>query len=781
MSKKFLIGKDGQKVFIVDTLAELKLEAKASTVDVIFCKETETQYRYEASGGALVANDQDITITGDGGNTRWVGIGGQYSYYSGGTGGLVWDKADLFSTFYADNNVASLEQLTPVYLKGDTDFGIMDGFIIDDNSGTPYTNCDKLLFIGNSSNYHIDSNLFGSLILPMGCEFGHQPFNLASDCFIVLSPGTPPASPMISNQNGSVNWMIGKNCGMYSMIDNYAPVHLYKNDPLVLDENIHRFNIDCHGNFANLTGYIGFGYELFEAMEDADPLNPLMLVINMLEGSTLGFGFPTSDQIFRSVDPLHTNTAIVLNHVVANGTDSENLPASQINFAGTIGIHTGQNLSQNIHFDPGATPLTSYNVNDAIIEVFSLAGGDINAIDITHANLLTAIGANTLIPGTFYRITDYRTIHEIPNSSGAIHTDTIEPLTVLSLRNNIISSRAFSENYPQDEIWYDPYYVTYGATGRIYKRKDTEKNIETPYDFRGYVSRRYKTDISGKEWMPAPTVYNKGTWCHVASTDTIYISTVDGNTDNDPSASGYEFWFPLISNASNAYWMTHDLDFTSGLVDLMPLDLSSNLDCYTFADFMTGALDTSNVLNVKIEKDIANDIVFFNTNLSGLGVVSTYNVEIYFARQATFFADVDNVKINSIIDSLLHNKVEEFNASYLEDFYCTFSLFNSSLYSASNTIIYEISNSNIIGRFNSNMIKSIEACNIGENFNNIIALDGDLQYNNFESDSCTTVDFTGSTHVYLGYHCDIFTNAAGYSKLKYVDALNIIDIVDITD
>jgi hypothetical protein len=79
------------------------------------------------------------------------------------------------------------------------------------------------------------------------------------------------------------------------------------------------------------------------------------------------------------------------------------------------------------------------------------------------------------------------------------------------------------------------------------------------------------------------------------------------------------------------------------------------------------------------------------------------------------------------------------------------------------------------------MIKSIEACNIGENFNNIIALDGDLQYNNFESDSCTTVDFTGSTHVYLGYHCDIFTNAAGYSKLKYVDALNIIDIVDITD
>lgn len=62
-----------------DTLVAIKA-AKGFDGELSFCVETNTQYKYIVAGSAYTADDKYILITGDGGNTRWLGISGQYIY-----------------------------------------------------------------------------------------------------------------------------------------------------------------------------------------------------------------------------------------------------------------------------------------------------------------------------------------------------------------------------------------------------------------------------------------------------------------------------------------------------------------------------------------------------------------------------------------------------------------------------------------------------------------------------------------------------------------------------
>jgi hypothetical protein len=59
------------------TLASLKL-ATGTTGSSAFCVETETLYQYLVLGSGYVANDKDVTITGNAGDTRWIAIAGKY-------------------------------------------------------------------------------------------------------------------------------------------------------------------------------------------------------------------------------------------------------------------------------------------------------------------------------------------------------------------------------------------------------------------------------------------------------------------------------------------------------------------------------------------------------------------------------------------------------------------------------------------------------------------------------------------------------------------------------
>ncbi len=160
-------------------------------------------------------------------------------------------------------------------------------------------------------------------------------------------------------------------------------------------------------------------------------------------------------------------------------------------------------------------------------------------IDITYANLVTAIGASTLKPGFWYRF-PYQCIHTIPytnvlNTSSSLTIPT-EHLLVQAISTNTLDRiQVRSMEHPQDIIHWrwednvvvtptneDPLFTTlyidtidalmpnvftkgsvlstpFTRAGRIYYREDTIQRISTPYDFRGVVYRRWalKKDGSG--------------------------------------------------------------------------------------------------------------------------------------------------------------------------------------------------------------------------------------------------------------------------------------------
>jgi len=61
----------------ITTVAALKALTSVDNV-IRYCVETDTVYRYEATGSAYTADDLYVLITGDGGDTRWIGVSGRY-------------------------------------------------------------------------------------------------------------------------------------------------------------------------------------------------------------------------------------------------------------------------------------------------------------------------------------------------------------------------------------------------------------------------------------------------------------------------------------------------------------------------------------------------------------------------------------------------------------------------------------------------------------------------------------------------------------------------------
>jgi|GEM_PF-2033281 len=131
---------------------------------------------------------------------------------------------------------------------------------------------------------------------------------------------------------------------------------------------------------------------------------------------------------------------------------------------------------------------------------FSNLQKDINVrIPSTAADLRNLISSEGLSAGSIY-IIDFQTKHLIPNTS-VIHTGTTEQLAVYALSSNSVSNLVVSSDYPNDVILLDINDTTCeddstSRDGKIIYRKDTVKNLETWYDFRNVVFRRWQLDVA---------------------------------------------------------------------------------------------------------------------------------------------------------------------------------------------------------------------------------------------------------------------------------------------
>jgi len=119
-----------------------------------------------------------------------------------------------------------------------------------------------------------------------------------------------------------------------------------------------------------------------------------------------------------------------------------------------------------------------------------------------------------LQPGNFYLISDFRTVWEEENNPSS-HKGDEESLIVLATSERTLSPKAFSPDYPHDEIWYDAErnsgkyeWSTERDCGQIYRRITPNGN-DVPYDVRAirFDGRYTFVNESGDNIVDTPGVY----------------------------------------------------------------------------------------------------------------------------------------------------------------------------------------------------------------------------------------------------------------------------------
>jgi hypothetical protein len=195
------------------------------------------------------------------------------------------------------------------------------------------------------------------------------------------------------------------------------------------------------------------------------------------------------------------------------------------------------------------------------------AGGGL--VDTTYNQLTSSLESGLLTPGTYYKITDFKTCYDQPDygvggnpiEGDNYRTGSISPIIVFALDSGSLASDAYQPEYPDDNIKYDVTFnqteVTNGeAFGRIIYRKDNQGN-EMDYDFREVRFKRYNTYYSEQVYDGTISVIESGSSTFITGSGTFFENFITGdivgvlNINNDPIVEYYE-----ITSIENDYLMS---------------------------------------------------------------------------------------------------------------------------------------------------------------------------------------------------------------------------------
>ena len=241
-------------------------------------------------------------------------------------------------------------------------------------------------------------------------------------------------------------------------------------------------------------------------------------------------------------------------------------------------------------------------------------------ISVTYAQLSTHITNSTLVQGSWYRITDYQTRWNVPNSSTKVTLEgPTEVLLVLATKNNTLAPIAYSETYPEDVIYYDAA-ITYsnfppsdnfqgstdgtpssGAiTGWITRRIDTKKNIDIAFDWRHITTRCYKYDApAGVTSWNSGTTYSKNDV--VITSNKLYFSLVDDNLNN--ATTDTSKWRPVSPYTElNTYFAASktSLNLLKTTLTTSNAFVDRPIFCDSFTSTNGGTIQLTNVKNITI-------------------------------------------------------------------------------------------------------------------------------------------------------------------------------------
>ena len=348
----------------------------------------------------------------------------------------------------------------------------------------------------------------------------------------------------------------------------------------------------------------------------------------------------------------------------------------------------------------------------------------LNYTEVTYSELYNSITGETLTPGSYYLITDFRTCYDQPDfdsnrnsiTIGNYKQSDVEPIMVLATSTSTISTDAYQPMYPNDKIKYDWTFntteVTNGeAFGRISERIDEYGN-RTDYDHRTILFKRY-TYI---EFYPSNPL--TGIVSVVSTSDTEM--TVTGTDTNFTSLNVGDYVGFGINDNFKAYEI---------------VSISGNTEMY-----ITG-LTTTNLGGVKMYLGNSyEDDSYYQNNISTAYteyftfdfVDSTY-LNNYIGNYANMYVYDENpfILANNVFRGgpCLNNKLNDgcYNNTFDDD--CSNNTIGNYFY---NNITDDDFDGNVIGNwFRDNRITSNFQYNrIGENFQNNYLVQNSFYRNN---------------------------------------------------
>jgi len=188
--------------------------------------------------------------------------------------------------------------------------------------------------------------------------------------------------------------------------------------------------------------------------------------------------------------------------------------------------------------------------------ITSAGGGGL--VETTYTELYGLWDDAALSPGTYYKITNFRTCYDQPDYDvfdapievGNYRTGSLSPIIVFALDSGSLAADAFQPEHPNDKIKYDIAFTQTEVTsnpafGRIVYREDNQGNA-FDYDFREVRFKRYNTYFSEDVYNGTISVIESGSLAFITGSGTFFQNFVPGNVvgildlNNQPIVEYYE-------------------------------------------------------------------------------------------------------------------------------------------------------------------------------------------------------------------------------------------------
>jgi hypothetical protein len=518
-----------------------------------------------------------------------------------------------------------------------------------------------------------------------------------------------------------------------------------------------------------------------------------------------------------------------------------NLSLTACSLGTTILTNNGVLSNLGEFYDNTTSALTAQNTQAAIDElVVMINSGSGGIIDVTYAELVILILSNALVAESEYKITDFNTVSPLDISISLYDYADPEPLIVKASGVSTLYANVRSEMYPTDVIIYEVSNTDNGAnTGKIVFRRDPVQDVETYYDFRNTLFRKYAAkvlqyyafftgvvpgmttdgtitaDVPGTIGNSIALIANStdtitamiATWNAANPTNACTLTTGDGTqipTNNIKLAGGtasYEWVMnaaysegDIIYYDGHLYLCVKDIAATPNTPNTYSEFLNILLYDYSVFPYMICIFDKNmskiNGQVIIIDKNNHYDWLTFNgiyqsfesihlgnsSDAIFIGESSSINIG-EFSTDNVFFGKIKNVKLGSYSEYNILSKEGTMNNLSIGNYATNNVVYAGNTLNVEDSVFGNYFSDNVVsGLFQNNTIGNYCGYSSGNIFPSTFL------YNKV-SDNLSGVNFSdgNSTHARGQYDCELFRRVDGTFKLRYLDNTDNIVISEITD